>query len=57
MWRPGVGSPRPCGGDEARADIDDLSQKYTNGPYANPIQHRAGSSCKIDVDKVHKMGL
>jgi PPOX class probable F420-dependent enzyme len=25
-------------GDAARANIDELSQKYTGGPYANPIQ-------------------
>lgn len=26
------------GGDEARAHIDALAEKYTGGPYANPIQ-------------------
>ncbi len=44
------------GGDEARADIDDLSQKYTNGPYANPI-HTERVILRIAVDKVHKMGI
>lgn len=40
-------------GDEARANIDDLSQKYTGGPYANPI----GSErvvLQITPEKVHK---
>jgi PPOX class probable F420-dependent enzyme len=43
-------------GDEARADIDVLSQKYTGGPYGNPI----GSErviLKIAVDKIHKNGV
>lgn len=43
-------------GDEARADIDTLSQKFTGGPYANPI----GSErviLKIAVDKIHKNGV
>jgi PPOX class probable F420-dependent enzyme len=26
------------GGDAARADIEELSQKYTNGPYPNQIE-------------------
>lgn len=44
------------GGDEARADIDQLSQKYTGGPYGNPIQTER-VVLKIAVDKVHKMGV
>lgn len=44
------------GGDEARADIDQLSQKYTNGPYANPIQTER-VVLQIAVDKTHKMGI
>ncbi|MGI8709601.1 MAG: PPOX class F420-dependent oxidoreductase [Acidimicrobiales bacterium] len=43
-------------GDEARADIDHLSQKYTSGPYANPIQTER-VVLQIAVDKVHKMGI
>jgi PPOX class probable F420-dependent enzyme len=43
------------GGDEARANIDELSQKYTGGPYANPIQSER-VVLQIDVDKVHKNG-
>jgi PPOX class probable F420-dependent enzyme len=44
------------GGDEARADIDDLSQKYTGGPYAMPIATER-VILKIAVDKVHKNGV
>jgi PPOX class probable F420-dependent enzyme len=43
-------------GDQARADIDTLSHKYTGGPYANPI----GSErviVKIAVDTIHKNGV
>jgi PPOX class probable F420-dependent enzyme len=43
-------------GDEARANIDELSEKYTGGPYANPI----GTDrvvLKIDVEKIHKNGV
>lgn len=43
------------GGDEARTDIDDLSQKYTGGPYANPIGTER--VVLIAVDKVHKNGV
>lgn len=43
------------GGDEARANIDELSQKYTGGPYANPIQSER-VVLQIAVDKVHKNG-
>jgi PPOX class probable F420-dependent enzyme len=44
------------GGDEARADIDDLSQKYTGGPYAMPFTTER-VILKIAVDKVHKNGV
>lgn len=44
-------------GDVARADIDELSQKYTGGPYANPIGPEGRVILKIDVDKVHKNGI
>jgi PPOX class probable F420-dependent enzyme len=43
------------GGDEARANIDELSQKYTGGPYANPIQSER-VVLQIAVDKIHKNG-
>ncbi len=41
---------------EARANIDEISEKYTGGPYSNPI----GTDrviLRIDVDKVHKNGV
>ena len=44
------------GGDEARAHIDALSEKYTGGPYQGQI----GSDrviVKITPDKVHKWGF
>ncbi|MGI8757021.1 MAG: PPOX class F420-dependent oxidoreductase [Acidimicrobiales bacterium] len=44
------------GGDDARADIDKLSQKYMGGPYGNPIQSER-VILQIQVDKVHKMGV
>ncbi|MBX3314904.1 MAG: PPOX class F420-dependent oxidoreductase [Actinobacteria bacterium] len=44
------------GGDEARANIDELSQKYTGGPYANPIGTER-VVLQIDVDRVHKNGV
>lgn len=44
------------GGDEARTDIDDLSQKYTGGPYANPIGTER-VVLQIAVDKIHKNGV
>ncbi len=44
------------GGDEARANIDDLAQKYTGGPYANPIATER-VMLKIAVDKIHKNGV
>ena len=43
-------------GDAARTNIDELSEKYTGGPYANPI----GTDrvvLKIDVEKIHKNGV
>lgn len=43
-------------GDEARNQIDELSQKYTGGPYGQPI----GSDrviLRIATDKVHKNGV
>lgn len=43
-------------GDEARAQIDELSQKYTGGPYANPI----GSErviLRIEVERLHRNGV
>ena len=42
-------------GDEARADIDALSHKYTGGDYANPIQSER-VVLQIAVEKVHKNG-
>lgn len=44
------------GGDAARANIDDLSQKYTGGPYANPISTER-VVLRIAVDKVHRNGI
>jgi PPOX class probable F420-dependent enzyme len=44
------------GGDEARANIDELSQKYTGGPYANPIATER-VVLHIAVDKVHRNGI
>lgn len=44
------------GGDEARAQIDELSQKYTGGPYGNPIQSER-IILKVEVDKIHKNGV
>lgn len=43
-------------GEEARTDIDDLSQKYMGSPYGNPIQSER-VILQIQVDKVHKMGV
>lgn len=43
-------------GDVARANIDELAQKYTGADYANPI----GSErviVRIGVDHVHKNGI
>lgn len=44
------------GGGEARTDIDDLSQKYTGGPYVNPIGTER-VVLQIAVDKIHKNGV
>lgn len=44
------------GGDAARANIDELSQKYTGGPYANPIGTER-VILRIAVDKVHRNGI
>jgi PPOX class probable F420-dependent enzyme len=44
------------GGDEARANIDELSQKYTGGPYANPISTER-VVLQIEVDKIHRNGI
>lgn len=44
------------GGDAARANIDELSQKYTGGPYANPIGTER-VVLHIEVDKVHRNGI
>jgi PPOX class probable F420-dependent enzyme len=44
------------GGKAARDDIDALSQKYTGGDYANPIQSER-VIVQIQVDKVHKNGI
>jgi PPOX class probable F420-dependent enzyme len=43
-------------GDAARANIDELSQKYTGGPYANPITTER-VVLRIAVDKVHRNGI
>lgn len=45
------------GGDEARADIDALSQKYLGTPYGNPIGPGGRVVLRIAVDKVHKNNL
>jgi PPOX class probable F420-dependent enzyme len=44
------------GGDAARSNIDELSQKYTGGPYANPIGTER-VILRIAVDKVHRNGV
>ena len=44
------------GGDEARANIDHLSEKYTGAAYANPIGTER-VILRIAVDKVHKNGF
>lgn len=43
-------------GEAARSNIDELAQKYTDAPYANPI----GSDrviIAIAVDRIHKNGV
>jgi PPOX class probable F420-dependent enzyme len=44
------------GGDAARANIDELSQKYTGGPYANPIGTER-VVLRIAVDNLHRNGI
>jgi PPOX class probable F420-dependent enzyme len=44
-------------GDPARADIDDLSQKYMGAPYGNEIGPGGRVILRIAVDKVHKNGI
>jgi hypothetical protein len=43
-------------GDEARAHIDALSQRYMGAPYGNPIQSER-VILKIAPDRVHVHGL
>jgi PPOX class probable F420-dependent enzyme len=38
-------------GDEARAHIDALSQRYTGKPYGNPIGPTGRVICRVRVDK------
>jgi PPOX class probable F420-dependent enzyme len=43
-------------GEDARSQIDTLSEKYTGGPYANPI----GTDrviLKVAVQRIHKNGV
>lgn len=40
-------------GDAARADIDELSQKYMGAPYGNPIATER-VILRIAVDKIHR---
>ena len=44
------------GGDEARAQIDELAHKYIDGPYGNPITSER-VILQIAVEKVHKNGI
>ena len=44
-------------GDAARANIDELSQKYMGAPYGNPIGPEGRVLLEIEVDKVHKNGI
>ena len=44
-------------GDEARAHIDALSQKYMGTDYGNPIGPQGRRILKIVPEKVHKNGL
>jgi PPOX class probable F420-dependent enzyme len=39
------------GGDEARRHIDELSQRYTGGPYQNPIGEQGRVILKIAPDR------
>ena len=43
-------------GDAARANIDELAQKYTGADYANPIATER-VIVRIGVDHVHKNGI
>lgn len=43
-------------GEVARAQIDELSEKYTDGPYANPIGTER-VILRIEVDKVHRNNI
>ena len=44
-------------GQNARDDIDALSQKYMGAPYGNPIGPNGRVILKIAVDKIHKNGI
>jgi len=44
------------GGDEARQQIDTLSEKYTGGPYANPIGTER-VLLLIAPERIHKNGF
>jgi PPOX class probable F420-dependent enzyme len=44
------------GGKAAREHIDAVSQRYTGGPYANPIQSER-VIVQVQVEKVHKQGF
>ena len=41
------------GGDEARAHIDELSQRYVGAPYANPIGAHGRVILQIAADKTN----
>ena len=45
------------GGDPARADIDELSQKYEGTPYQGQIGPGGRVILRIAVDKVHKNNI
>jgi len=45
------------GGEEALAHIDELSQKYTQGPYSNPIGPNGRVILKIAAEKLHRNGV
>jgi PPOX class probable F420-dependent enzyme len=44
------------GGDAARADIDDLAQKYLGTPYQATIGPKGRVILRIEVDRIHKNG-
>lgn len=44
------------GEPQAREHIDELSQRYTGGPYANPIGDEGRVILKIAADKVNTAG-